>query len=51
MQKNDAEDEITEDQKLAEQTPLMMEPTVSRNTRDVILDITLPPEKLAKVRN
>ncbi|KAL9986761.1 hypothetical protein ACROYT_G000954 [Oculina patagonica] len=49
-QKKDDQEEVEEfeDEALAEQTSLMMESSASRDTSDVILDITLSPENLAE---
>lgn len=38
-----------EDQAPTEQVPLMMEPSPSNDTRDVIFDISFPSEHIAKV--
>ena len=47
---DDTQDEIDQDQPLLEQTLLFMEPTPSRDNRDIIIDATLFSENLAEVR-
>jgi len=46
---DDTQDRIDQDQPRLEETLLMMESTLPRDNRDIILDVTLFAENLAEV--
>jgi len=47
QQEDDTQDRIDQDQPRLEETLLMMESTLPRDNRDIILDVTLFAENLA----